>query len=96
MIANEAYISMLDMSKFPPLASDFQDHKIEITQEPNWGSNSICAAQSTYTTAANSLTFISAYKGTVNESVLDYSSSSADKLALIYAAAFLTTSAFVF
>ena len=44
LIANEAYISMLDMTKFPPLASDFQPNKIEVTQEPNWGSNSICAA----------------------------------------------------
>eukprot|EP00354_Favella_ehrenbergii_P002671 CAMPEP_0170467852 /NCGR_PEP_ID=MMETSP0123-20130129/11271_1 /TAXON_ID=182087 /ORGANISM="Favella ehrenbergii, Strain Fehren 1" /LENGTH=52 /DNA_ID=CAMNT_0010734313 /DNA_START=822 /DNA_END=980 /DNA_ORIENTATION=+ len=30
LIANEGFISMLDMSKFPPLSQDFKDYTIAV------------------------------------------------------------------
>ena len=31
LVANEGFISMLDMTKFPPLASDFRDTDLAVT-----------------------------------------------------------------
>lgn len=45
LVGNEGFISMLDMTKFPPLPTDFKEHEIAIVQVPsNIASNSICAS----------------------------------------------------
>jgi len=44
LIANENFISMLDMTKFPPLSSDFLAYLIYFEGPNNWlMSNSICS-----------------------------------------------------
>ena len=90
LVANEGFISMLDMTKFPPNALDFHDYTIEVTQDlTDYGNNSICAAMGSTTKAARSLSLISMDKETVTaKSIL---SAATDKL-LSWGAATAATS----
>lgn len=46
LVGNEGFISMLDITKFPPLPTDFKEYEIAITQEASvFPNNSMCASQ---------------------------------------------------
>lgn len=46
LVANEGFISILDISKFPPLSTDFKKDGITVTQKANpVANNSVCAAK---------------------------------------------------
>ena len=78
LIANEGFISMLDITKFPPLSQDFKDDTI--TAEPPIGaltSNSACASNLPPTKAARGLTLISEDRMSVQAKTLSYSGSAA-------------------
>ena len=78
LIANEGFISLLDITKFPPLSQDFKDYTIPASP-PNdtISNNSVCAAQAPATKAARGLTFISEDRLTVQARTLSYSGASA-------------------
>ena len=75
LVANEGFISMLDMTKFPPLPTDFQEYKVTVDDQPDVGSNSLCARFGTPTTSAKSMSFITVNSETVNAKTLSSSGS---------------------
>ena len=76
LISNEGFISMLDMTKFPPLPTDFQEYQITVDDMPDAGSNSICARLGQATSSAKSMSFITVNSETVNAKTLSSSGSS--------------------
>jgi len=68
LIANEGFISMLDMSKFPPLSSDFHDYVIPIPDlTGGLTTNSACSVGLPATKAPRGLTLISENKKNVHK-----------------------------
>ena len=66
LIADEGFISMLDMTNFPPLPSDFKDYTIDIPEFSS-ASNSVCAVRNpTVSSAASNLNFISMNSENIN------------------------------
>ena len=74
LIANEGFISLLDITKFPPLAQDFLDYTIAVEQASDGiTSNSVCAAGAPPTKAVRGMTLISEDRMTVQAKTLSYS-----------------------
>ena len=65
---------MLDMTKYPPLATDFRENTFLVPELPNVGSNSLCAMYPQDTSAPRGMSFISMNKDTVDAKTLLYSS----------------------
>ena len=63
LIANEGFVTFLDITKFPPLPTDFRSTGVPIPVEllfaGSFGNNSICASNPAATEASLGMSFIS-------------------------------------
>lgn len=87
LIANEGFISVLDITKFPPLLNDFIPNGVPMPQSESmlkgsFGNNSVCAAQPHESNAPLGLSFISMKQETVAAKTLSYSAATSTGLAL--------------
>ena len=77
MIANEGFVSLLDITKYPPLIKDFKETGVPVPDNllfpGSFGNNSICANNPSATVASLGMSFLAMDQETVTAKTISYS-----------------------